>query len=164
MSYTTIKAIYLNDRVEDLEELKNSHGAAPVVWDAMSQQYLNKAYFLADDKLWPLWKAAYIPVHQRAVFMMTFDCAYVAKKDYKRAAVDIRKFLQDFPPIFGNVNHWPHIAELFESCIDIPAIGFQMTSTAEDLWSSDSDENDNPLPLDWTKYYSVYDDLDSLGK
>ena len=162
MSYTTIKAVYLNDRVEDLKTLKNSHGSAPFIWDAVSQKYLNKAYFLADDKLWPLWKAAYIPLHQRAVFMITFDYAYVAKKDYQRAGRDVRKFLLDFPPKFENVNHWNTIADLFESDPDIPAIGFQMTSVADDLWGFEYDDKDNPLPFDWTKYYSVYDELDSL--
>ena len=164
MSYTTIKAVYLNDRVEDLKRLRNSHGAAPIIWDAISQEYLNKAYFLADDKLWALWKAAYIPIHQRAVFLMTFDYAYVAKKDYKRASADIQKFLQDFLPLFGQVNHWKVITELFKSDPDIPAIGFQMTSVAKELWGIDYDEDNNPLPLDWTKYWSVYDEIDSLGE
>ncbi len=40
MSYTTVKAIWPGEKHEDLEELRNSHGSAPVIWGALSEKYL----------------------------------------------------------------------------------------------------------------------------
>lgn len=166
MSYTTIKAIWPGEKHEDLQELRNSHGSAPVIWDAMCQKYLGTEpfmYFSVTDKLWPLWKDMSIPEHQRAVLFMTYDQVYVSKKDYARAAADIRKFLQDFPQSSERVNHWPAIAALFESDPDIPAIGLHCTSVSEDPfqgpWNEETEEYDQP---DWSACNDIYADLDGL--
>lgn len=171
MSYTTIKAIYPGDRTENLEELSNSHGSAPPVWEAMASQYLgiskaydypNKGWMQLGDELWSLWKRTDISVEHRLVFMLTFDRAYVAKKDYPRMARAIRKFLKDFPPHPGHANHWSEIAELLEGNPDIPGIGLYCTSVSEDPftgpWNEEKEEYDPP---NWDEVYDICETLDA---
>ncbi len=168
MSYTTIKAIDPGVKHWDLEELRNSHGSAPVIWNAMCKKYYgteDHAYMFNGtlDRLWPRWKDLSIPEHQRAVLMITYDRAYVLKKDYARAVADIKKFFEDFPANPEYVNHWPRIATLFESNPDIPAIGLYCTSVSEDPfqgpWNEEKEEYDQP---DWDDCYSVYAKIDSV--
>jgi hypothetical protein len=157
MSYTTVKAAWPGEKVEDFEELRNGYGSAPVIWNDMYEcMYSSKC-----NLLWPLYKDSEISLHQRAVLVMTYDRALVFKRDYARAAADIRAYLKDFPGKGGGVNHWPRIAEIFESDPDVPAIGFQMTSVSDDLFVGDWDEGlQGYAPVDWTPFYSVYELLD----
>jgi len=163
MTHTTIKAVWPGKKHENLTELRNSHGSAPVIWDAMCQKYLGTKefdYFQRINELWPRWKDKTIPFHQRAVLMMTYNRVYVSKKYYTKAASDIRLFLNDFPVDTKYVNHWPKIAELFESNPDIPAIGFHMTSVLEDLfygeWDEEKEEYSQP---DWSQFWDGYLEL-----
>lgn len=75
MSYTTIKALWPGEKHEDLKELRNSWGSAPIIWDTMCQKYCGTkplAYMDgALDCLWPRWKDLSIPKHHRSVLMMT---------------------------------------------------------------------------------------------
>jgi hypothetical protein len=161
MSYTTIKAVYPEVGAEDLEELGNSHGSAPVVWTAFGEKYLGLtgARAMFSDLLWTIHKLPNIPSHHRMMMMMTYDNAIVMKKDYPQAAKDIRAFLEDFPLKDGWVNHWPRIAEIFESDPECPSIGFHMTSVGEDPfqgdWNEEMEDYDSPH---WEKYWSVYDE------
>lgn len=167
MSYTTIKAIWPGEKHEDLQELKNSHGSAPVIWAALCEKYYGtKNYMMPGilDRLWPRWKNLSIPEHHRSVLMMTYDRAYVVKKDYARAAKDIRNFLTEFLLDRDYINHWPTIAKLYESDPDIPAIGLYCTSLSEDPfegpWNEEKEEYEQP---DWSKCYDLYAELDSLN-
>lgn len=160
MSYTTIKAVWPEEKSQDLLELHNAHGAAPVVWNEIAKRYLglkDYEYSFHCDELWPLYMRQDMPDHQRAVLMMTFDNVLVMKPDYKQAAADIRAFLTDFPQRDGYVNHWPEIAALFDSNPDCPAIGFYMTSVGEDPfqgpYNDDTDDYDQP---DWSVYWNIY--------
>ncbi len=172
MSRTTIKAIHPGDKTEDLEELSNSWGSGPPVWAAMAGKYLgitraydhpNKGWMQLDNELWDLWKRSDIPEEHRLVFMLTFDRAYVARKDYARMAASIRKFLADFPPTLGHVNHWDHIARLFESNPDIPGIGLYCTSVSSDPFHGEwNEEKDDYDPIDWSEIYDLCEQLDSL--
>ena len=172
MSYTTIKAIYPGVKHEDLEELGNSYGSAPPIWQSMAAKYLgvtksydhpNPGWMQLNDKLWDLWKRTDIPEEHRLVFMLTFDRAYVARKDYARMATAIRKFLSDFPPEPGTVNHWDHIAWLLERDLQVPAIGLYCTSVAEDpfqgKWNEEKEDYDPP---DWSDIYDLCEQIDSL--
>ena len=161
MSYTTIKAIWPSEKHEDLEELRNSHGSAPVIWGALCERYLGgrNDWLFNAKKLWPLYKNNEVPKCMRAVLMMTFDRAYVERKDYSQAAADIEEFMKIAPPPENHVNHWPHIAELFRSNPDIPAIGLYCTSVSEDpfqgAWNEETEEHEQP---DWGRCWSIYDD------
>ena len=161
MSYTTIKAIWPSEKHEDLEELRNSHGSAPVIWGALCERYLGgrNDWLFNAKKLWPLYKNNEVPKCMRAVLMMTFDRAYVERKDYSQAAADIEEFMKIAPPPENHVNHWPHIAELFRSNPDIPAIGLYCTSVSEDpfqgAWNEETEEHEQP---DWGQCWSIYDD------
>ena len=160
MSTTTVKAVWPGEKVEDLEELRNSHGSAQVVWNEMAKRYLglkDYEYSRYCDELWPIYKRADMPAHHRAVLMMTYDDAIVMKANYKQAASDIREFLADFPGRDGYVSHWPRIADLFESEPECPAIGFHMTSVSEDpfqgSYNEETEEYDAP---DWDRYWDTY--------
>jgi hypothetical protein len=166
MSFTTVKAIWPGEKVEDLEELRNSHGSAPLIWNAFCMRYLGiESYYYASadlDRLWGKWKDLSIPESFRAVLMMTFDHAYISKKDYQRAADDIRAFLKEFPVSSDRANHWPSIARILENA-DAPAIGFQHTSVSDDPWQGRWDEEKEEYePPDWSKAYSIYDEIDAL--
>lgn len=169
MSYTTIVYIYPNEKIECGEELRNSWGSAPVVWDSLSQKYLGKdphRYMSEDMKsLWNLWKNTNIPVSHRAVLMMTFDKAYVGQENYKRAIADIKQFLKDFPQPSDCVNHWPTIAHWMKMHPEIPGMGLWCTSVSENPfdgpWNEDKEEYDQP---DWNDVYEIYQALDEIAK
>ena len=165
MSYTTIKALWPGEKHEDYKELRNSHGSGPAIWDAMCQKYLGggKSWLFENwDHLWALWKNKTIPTHHRAVLMMTFDRAYVTKKDYPRAASGIRQFLKDFPPNPEYVNHWSEIADLYELDPDIPAIGLYCTSVSDDPFEGEwNEETEKYDQIDWSKCYDLYKGLDA---
>ena len=167
MSYTTIKAIRPGEKTDDIIDLKNSHGFEPFIWTAICERYLkNDMAWLGPqvDNLWPLWKKQSIPIHQRAVLAMTYEMAYIKKADFVRLANDIRLFMKDFPVNENRVNHLPKIAEIFESGIDVPAIGFS-GSLSEDLWKGDFDEEtEEYVPPDMSKAFDVYFEIDSLEK
>ncbi len=163
MSYTTILHIFPGEKVECGEELRNSYGSAPYVWDIMCQKYLGLEplrYMSSDlNKLWGLWKDKNVPIHQRSVLMMTFDKAYVAKENYAKAAKDIRQFLQDHNDKTV-VNHWHRIAEVFESNPDVPAIGFWHTSVSDNPFNGSWDEDkEDYLPPNWDDCYEIYTEL-----
>lgn len=166
MSYTTVKAIWPGEKHVDLQTLRNSHGSAPVIWDFFGQRYLGlkpHSWLSVTEKLWPLWKRQDIPEAYRAIFLLTFDRAYVIKKDYARMARDIRQFLQDHPGNPEYVNHWPMLAEFFESDPDYPAIGLHVNSVLDDPfsgpWNEEKEEYDQ---IDWTTAYDFYAELDGL--
>lgn len=174
MSYTTVKGIYPGDKTTDLEELRNSHGSAPPVWEAMAGRYLGvtKSYdypksgwMQLGNELWNLWERRDIPIEHRMVFMLTFDRAYVAKKDYSRMAEAIRKFLVDFPPNPAATNHWQRLYNLFVSDPDIPGIGLYCTSVGDDpfngAWNEEKEDYDPP---DWDEVYDLCERLDELEK
>ena len=168
MSYTTVKALWPGEKIEDVEELRNSHGSAPLVWNEIAKKYLGCRDFAymhegTTKRLWPLWKHLGIPKAHRAVLMMTYDHAYVKREDYQRAAEDIRTFLADFPMPAERANHWPRIAEIFAGKPDVPAIGFNMTSVTCDLWVGEWDEGKEEYgPFDWAEAFDVYAEIDGL--
>lgn len=166
MSYTTIVAVWPEEKSECVEELRNGHGSGPLVWGDMCIRYLpdgaRSSYIFRGNELWPLVNRSDIPYHQRAVLAMTYDNMIVKREHYAKAAECIRKYLADFPDNAEYVNHWPRIAEIFEGNPDYPAIGLWLTSVCENPfageWNDEADEYDQP---DWSKYWSLFDDLDT---
>lgn len=165
MSYTTVKAIWPEEKSSDIVDLKNSHGFGPAIWTNICGRYLNNdmAWIgLQVNDLWPLWKKKSIPIHQRTVLAMTYDMAYVKKVDFIRAAKDIRLFLKDFPVKANHVNHLQKIADIFEGDPDIPAIGFS-GSLSDDLWEGEYDEETKESgPPDMAMAFDLYFEIDSL--
>lgn len=166
MSTTEIKLLKYPEGIIEEIEFSNSHGSAPVIWDAMAQKYLGLQpfhYNFHTDKLWPLWKDLNIPEHQRAVLTMTYDNVVVEKKDFLRAAKDIEKFLEDFPVNIEYENHWPEIQKIFLENPDCDAIGFHWTSVNSDpfqgSWNDDIEDCD---PMNWGNLWSMYKKLDTF--
>lgn len=161
MSTTTIKAVWPGEKVEDLEELRNSWGGAHIVWDYMCRRYIGTGANSMSyaDHVWPLARRSDVPLHLRSILAMTFDRTYVLKKDYARAASDIEAFLRDAGIPSGRVSHWSRIAEIFRSDPDVPAIGFHWTSVSDDLFCGEWDDaREEHRPLDWSRFWSLYDD------
>lgn len=166
MSRSTLLGVWPYRRVEDWLEFSNSWGTAMFVWQMMSREYFGHDFPLMDEleaqKVWDLWKRLDIPVHHRAVLLMTFDYAYIRSEDYEQAASDIRKFVSDFSTQETS-NHWPAIADALEIA-DYPAIGLWATSVSErpftGLWNECIDDYD---PFDWTKALDVYAALLEMG-
>ena len=175
MSRTTIIGIWHGEKIESLEELANSWGSAPPVWEAMAERYLNcrdsynvpgTGWMQLGDKLWDLAKRKDIPMEHRAVFMLTFDRAYVAKKNYPRMVEAIDQFLKDFPPKAGTVNHWRRIIGVLHihdgrDSSNAPGIGLYCSSVSENPfvgpWNEEKKENDEP---DWKNIYEIFEVLE----
>lgn len=163
MSYSTILALRPRRLPVKIEELKNSHSTAPVIWEALSQKWLGGSWYNQTERLWPLHKDRRLPMHQRAVLMMTFDRARIAKEHFGRAASDIRKFLVDFPPKPGWVNHWARIAEILETNPAAHSVGIDCTSVNESLYVGDFDERrGRHKVIEWSRLFDVYAELDAL--
>nr|WP_194429699.1 hypothetical protein [Escherichia coli] len=131
----------------------------------MAMKYLGlpaHQYMMKIDSLWPLANRLDIPYHHRAVLAMTYDRMYVKQEHFALAADCIRKYLTDFPADDKYVNHWPRIAEIFESSPECPAIGLWLTSVCENPFLGEWDEEieDYKQP-DWSRYWSLFDDLDA---
>ena len=165
MSYTTIFAIDPSKRtIEEMAELPNSHGSAPIIWDRMAVKYLNTepySYFSCIDKVWPLWEDEKIPLHHRVCLALTFDKFFVQKDNYKKLSTAIKQFLSDFPVPSNCVNHWPKIADMLLSK-DCPAMGFYWTSMSdnpfEGEWDEDKEEYEFPDWNDYTEVYSLFEE------
>jgi len=169
MSYTTIINIWPGEKIEEGTELRNSHGAAPIVWNAMNKRYLHGRDhgWLSSDmrNIWDLWGITAVPLHQRAVMGMTFDHVIVLREDYGRAAKDIRQFLKDFPETYTGVNHWPVIAEMYEGNPDVPAIGIWQTSISENPYEGEWDEKEEKEgEPQWELFWSLYEHLGQESK
>lgn len=164
MSTTTIYKLHPGGSYEELEELRNAHGSAPVVWGKMFERFVGGeefSYWSRTDELWPLWRRKDIAPSLRAVLAMTYDNAYVEREHYARAAADIRAFLTEFSLDPERANHWPRIAEVFESAPDCPAVGFQWTSVSENPFQGEWDEEAEDYgPTDWSNKWSLYREFD----
>jgi hypothetical protein len=161
MSYATIKALWPGEKHEDLKTMRNGQGIGPPIWGELSERYLGGRHqWLVGEQrnVDALYNREDVPGCLRHVLMMTFNHAYVAKKDYAEAAADIREFLRISPELVKHVNHWPAIADMFESDPDCPAIGFRLTSVNDDPFLDKWDEENNQCdPFDWSLCWSVYD-------
>jgi hypothetical protein len=169
MSYTTIYKVTPGVSAEDFQELLNAWGSSPLVWDALFKRYVPPkheydSWMFDSDRLWKLWDREDIPPHIRAVLGMTFDRSYIERQHFRRAAADIRKFLEEVPARESRVNHWPAIADLMEQHADdeaFPALGFNQTSVSESLWEGEWDDaTEERKPLEWSRFWSVYEELD----
>ncbi|MCP0917812.1 hypothetical protein MUB04_14850 [Acinetobacter indicus] len=97
-----------------LESYQNSHGSAPVIWNFLTQRFLNKSsYHLLDEdkELWGLSKRSDVPKAYQQVMKMTYDYAVILSEDIPQAIADIETILKEFPLPTNRVNHWAQIAE-----------------------------------------------------
>ena len=168
MSRTTVLSLVPgstdpND-MEYITELRNSHGSAPVVWNAMAQRYLGASPFAYSEHLDELCKIASTdaaPSAHRAVLIMTFDLAYVRKEHFAQAARDIRTWLSDFRIPSTYANHWPALAALYESDPVYDAIALWQTSVTNNPFEPYDADEDHRLAPTWDEAYEVYDLLNA---
>ena len=167
MSYSTLKSISKNNKHGTIEELRNSHGTAPVIWGKMCVKYLgaenefswSHGYL---DELWPLYKNKSVKKEHRASLMFTYDKLYVLNKDFGRLSSDINTLLNDFIFNPDHVNHWPRIIEILNSGLKCDAVGLWCTSVSGDPYSLGfDDETDEEIPADFNDdLWNLYDELD----
>lgn len=189
MSYSQMLALFPNtDKdYEVIEEFNNSWGTLPVVWSFMYDKYypVHKKSshsmwlmdFMKDPNLSSLFKDLNIPVAHRAVFACTFDGAYIWADDYIKFAEDIESFLDDLSSRsipYTMVNHWPRIARNLRNIVDLnrcPAVGFYFSSCGDNIWkrshyfdpnTGDIDESRSKKPFDWSKTWSIYDEIGDI--
>lgn len=167
MSYSTILKVSPGKHPVSFKELHNSYGSAPVIWNTLCQEYYGTKWFSSTgdilDRLWSSWKDLSIPEYKRALLMMTFDHAYVRKEHFARAAKDIRKWIETYPQDDLHVNHWPAIAEVYESDPDCYALAIYQTSVSENPFQGPyNEEKDDYDLIDWITTYEIYEELDSL--
>ncbi|EEN1949906.1 hypothetical protein C4O04_05105 [Salmonella enterica subsp. enterica serovar Poona] len=158
MSYTSVIYVWPGEKSDVAEELRNAWGSVPVVWDHMAKRYFGKSWWSCMDTLWLFARRQDIPFEHRAVLAMTYDRMYVKREHYELAAQCIRQYLAQFPTNDGRVNHWPRIAEIFESNPDCPAIGLWCTSACENPFSGEwNDELGDYGQPDWSRFWSLFD-------
>lgn len=168
MSRSTLQAIYLGDRHENIREYSNSHGTAPIVWGEFCRKIGREQHWWLFNlsgaqgrKFWDLYKDESIPLSHRAVFVFLFDHVYVLQEHYRRFAEDLRQFLDDTTISAAVVNHWPDIAQFFEMNHPYPAVSLWCTSVNSDPWCGEYDEEKNEYaPFDWSKATSLCAVLD----
>lgn len=154
-----VLAVYPHERVEYLFEIENGRLLAPLIWDRMSETYLNKPQFMCEGKeLWHLYKDTNIPMAYRAVHLMAFDYACVIKENYKRMANEIQTFI-DFMQISNeHAVSLNAVKDFFNSDPDYPAIGFDMY--AEDFHSllrgAYCDLKEDYIGPDWKDPFDIH--------
>jgi hypothetical protein len=166
MSTTTVFLLDLENKcaISGIE-YKNAWGSAPYVWDRMARLYLHRENWMRSDcqDLWNLFHDVRIPAYQRAVLGMTFDRAVIYQKDYPQAIMDIRKFLEAFPPERDSVNHWCAITFYIEGVIKSnkqnTGIGFWMTSVSDNPLSRWNEETESEIIRD--DLYDLYANLEA---
>lgn len=165
MSRTTVLAITPGEGYEDIEELRNSHGSAPPIWDRLTRRYLGPhKLWLMDDSgdLWKLVDKDHVPKDERAMLAFTFDRCYVEREHFPLMAGYIRSYLAKHPIPEDHANHWPRIAEILDTT-EAPAVGLHVTSVSENPfdgpWNEEKDERD---PIDWDSCYSLFQAFPAL--
>lgn len=164
MSYTTVLNIDVGKGHTENTELRNSWQSAPRIWIALCTKYFNNEHWMSlSSELWDLYKNKSVPEHHRAVLMMTFDKAYIAKENYHKAIKDINQFMADFNTNVWSSSHWPKIVKILSETKS-PAIGFHMTSVSENPFDGDwNDELEEYDPIDWSTAFEVYEELALTG-
>ncbi|MEX6205063.1 hypothetical protein AB6G29_23875 [Providencia hangzhouensis] len=108
------------------------------------------------ESVWGLVDRIDIPFHLRAILAMTFDNCYIKKEHYGIAAECLQKYLVDFPPEPNTVNHWTRIYEVLSLYSIYPAIGFWMTSVAENPFQGDWNEEETTTINRLGRSFGVY--------
>jgi hypothetical protein len=180
MSYSTL--IGINRRPEGhgwpcetanlvgIEKMQNAWGTAPVIWANTWRKYVTtEGNWLNEKVLRVLCSLAknedegVMPAHSAALLRFCFDRGVVLKGQYARFAQDVRKWLADFPTEEGSADHWPRIAEIFESDPPYDAIGLHSTSVSENpfilvIHTEEEDGETEWRPVGLASCHDVYAD------
>lgn len=169
VSSSILQAVWPGERHENVIEYRNSWGTAPIVWSFFCATHLglDEYWWLLNgskspNALWDSWCNDKIKKSHRAVLLFTCEHIYVKKGNYARFAKDLREFLDDVTISANQFNHWPRIAQVFESDPAYPALALWCTTVVGDPWNSPyDDEKDEYGPFDWSKAKEVYDEIDA---
>lgn len=162
MSSTSVIAILPGNKLEEIAELRNSWGSAPVIWEAMGKKFFHEEspFLTRNEKFWDLYKDATISKRVRAVLLMTYDRFYVAKKDFLRMAKDIAFFIK-YMDLGEGTNHLPVIAQIFRGNPHVLGIGFWWTSVSDNPLIMRKKNKEIPIPItDLNSVYAVLEELE----
>jgi hypothetical protein len=169
MSYTTPMVIEANGEILALDDLRNSHGFGPFVWNAAAAKYLGDEFGWSrrSEELWPLWKDPRLPRAWRAALLVTYDFSIVERARAKEIAGLLREFVISVGTR-DRVCHLPAVADLLDA-LPGDAIGmcFHGTSITEDWWHPWDDEKEESTTYDLkteTRHFFVGASLDESDR
>ena len=165
MTTTKIMGVFPGSTIIEphiLKTLRNSWWGAPVIWEAMANDYLDCSEWESNpERLWNLVDRSDIVKSDRTVLMLTFDRFYVKNDDYLRAASDIEAFASHRPLLADS--HLPHIASVLRSNPMPSAIAMWWCSVSENPFAGKHDseeEGGKCTPFDWSTAYDLYKTFD----
>lgn len=143
MSCSTLYLLY-KTKVVEVAEYRNGWLSAPVVWDHLSETYLNRTngYFGSSERemeaLWALSGDLRVPRHWRIAHRMTFDNGAVPPERLVEAAGEIRKVGVELIQM-NRGQHWTAIADSLEEIasgrLDHRLVGVVLNCTSvNDYW------------------------------
>lgn len=151
MSETTLKVVMPDGDVMSAVTFRNSHGFAMFIWQRLIERYHVRGPYIAfregeKDQFENLWSGVAkgtiaVEPWEYNVLVSTYDKVLIRRADFELLVRSYRKF-HDHYDTGKYVNHCPGIASAITSCLedpdnaDIQAIGFQQTSTSENLFPS----------------------------
>lgn len=158
MSYAQILCAKADGQLVYGEELRNSHGFAPLVWGALGAKYADEMRDMPKDpsdymgwsRLWE-WvarkeKPALLRGWELNVLHMTYDMAYLkGREDMKSYADSCRIFDAALTSNRGHVNHLQKIADETDLLIreGYEYVAFYGMSVGENLWSGRDMEDED---------------------
>ncbi len=178
MSHTTIYAISKCGVPRYYEEFANSHGSAPMIWQALCKAWLGMSereyYGRRLDELWPLADDISKPESERVVLQSTFDRAVVMRDDMLRLADAFDAFAEKYAKP-GYVCSLPEQARVLREMHAQGFIGacWNQTSVNGDVfwfpWNSERDRPARPYNVlkrneHWTVTFAPRDAATREGR
>lgn len=171
MSYTSMFEIDHDGNCQETKDYSNSWGAAPFVWRSLARKYLNTDWWIemasAGDRLWRLDRNERLPSAERIVLVLTFDRVVVPRDAMYPAAAAIDEFIKAYPPVSGEANHWPQIADDLRDAHarGVRAVCWEQTSVASRIWRiyDQATEQSRPYNIDTgTEHFLLFDKYPEL--
>lgn len=136
MSYATLYAVS-KTCIREVAEFRNGWGTAPILWDRLSRDYLDRRWpSMGDseiDELWQLSQDPRVPLDWRIAHTMTFDGALIVPERISRAAEACRAVAPLLPE--DRVSHWEALADTLQAYQlrgpSILGLGLTCTSVAD---------------------------------
>ena len=138
MSYTILHGFREDGEICHINEYKNAHLGAFLVWMETGKKYgikdvetmlLNEA---KSKEVWGLARDKNVAVADRITMISTFDRCVVFSKDFNRLITALRESAKWLPERC----HISKQADDIEKATNVIAVGWTQTSVASDVWSS----------------------------
>lgn len=133
MSYSRYYLFGVDGSVLEDRELRNGHGAGPVIWDHLSRSRWGGevSWYMGNDERF--WDPTEYNTVNADLLRSTFDGALVPREGFVAFVAALRTMEVD--P--SHVNHWPAICEWISAQADnerVLGLGIYHTSVGDDPW------------------------------